>query len=80
MKSVNIRSCIPKYENEGSKKFENIIRNFLNFSNFSSYFADKYMTCVWTQDITDMFITCLFASEGPFCRAQADKVLKAFTT
>lgn len=24
--------------------------------------------------------TCRLASEGPFCRAQADKVLKAFTT
>lgn len=29
---------------------------------------------------TDIFITCLLASEGPFCRAQADKVLNAFTT
>lgn len=27
-----------------------------------------------------IFTTCLLASEGPFCRAQADKVLKAFTT
>ncbi len=29
---------------------------------------------------TNTFSTCRLASEGPFCRVQADKVLKAFTT
>lgn len=42
-------------------------------------FPTKRYKSDWKKNITGTS-TCLLASEGPFCRDQADRVLKAFTT